>query len=100
MFFTHPVTASSNGLMDWNFVKMLDRNAHVTIGSDWSGTFDPDLFPHYVGIVEKVGASRLCGTLTRSGAEAVGREKETGSIEVGKKANFIAPSRDLSKEGL
>jgi predicted amidohydrolase YtcJ len=35
--------------------------------------------------------------LTLAGAEAMGREKDLGSIEVGKKANFIAVDRDLSR---
>ena len=35
--------------------------------------------------------------ITLSGAEAVGREAEMGSIAVGKKANFIAVDRDLSR---
>jgi predicted amidohydrolase YtcJ len=96
MFFNHPATASSNGLMDWNFSKMLDNNAHITIGSDWGDSSDPSLFGHCAGIVEKVGAVKLCRILTLSGAEAVGREGDTGSIGVGKKANFIALSRDLS----
>jgi predicted amidohydrolase YtcJ len=96
-FFTHPATASSNGLMDWNFSKMLDSEAHITIGSDWGDTSDPSLLGHCAGIVEKVGASKLCRILTLAGAEAVGREREMGSIEVGKKANFIALNKDLSK---
>lgn len=33
--------------------------------------------------------------LTLTGAEAVGRDKELGSIEVGKKANFITVDQDL-----
>jgi predicted amidohydrolase YtcJ len=104
MFFTHPVTEMSGGLMDWNFVKMLEAGAHVTIGSDWGVPEDPSPFPAMASIVEKVGGGDvakggeiLCRMLTLAGAEAVGAEKTTGSIEVGKKANFIALDRDLSK---
>lgn len=39
----------------------------------------------------------MCRMLTLAGAEAVGREKDLGSIEVGKKANFIAVDQDLSQ---
>jgi len=35
--------------------------------------------------------------LTHAGAEPVGREDELGSIEVGKQANFIAVSRNMSE---
>jgi predicted amidohydrolase YtcJ len=35
--------------------------------------------------------------ITLGGAEAVGRERMIGSIEVGKMANFIALDRDLSE---
>lgn len=35
--------------------------------------------------------------LTLSGAEAVGREGVQGSIEVGKRADFIVVDRDLSR---
>ncbi|KAF2466214.1 amidohydrolase 3 [Lindgomyces ingoldianus] len=104
MFFTHPVTASSGGLMDWNFTKMLDAGAHLTIGSDWGAAPDPSLFGALAGIVETVGggskdkgAEILCRMLTINGAEAVGKDKEVGSIEVGKKANFIVVDRNLSK---
>ncbi|KAF2105584.1 amidohydrolase 3 [Lophiotrema nucula] len=104
MFFTHPVTLSSNGLMDWNFPKMLAAGAHLTIGSDWGAAPDPSLFDAMEGIVEVVGngskekgGEMILRMLTMNGAEAVGREKEVGSITVGKKANFIVMDRDLSK---
>lgn len=104
MFFTHPATEMSGGLMDWNFVKMLEVEAHVTIGSDWGVPEDPSPFPAMAGIVEKVGGGDkakggelLCRMLTLAGAEAVGAETTSGSIEIGKKANFIALDRDLSK---
>ena len=103
-FFVHPVTASSGGLMDWNFPKMLKANAHVTIGSDWGAGESPDLLPCMAGIVDSVGGGdqqlggqKLCRILTLAGAEAVGRDAELGSIQVGKKANFISVSNDLSK---
>lgn len=42
------------------------------------------------------GAKMLLRMLTLAGAEAVAREKETGSIQVGKRANFIQVDRDLA----
>jgi len=103
-FFTHPITAVSGGLMNWDFAKMLAYKAHVTIGSDWGAGEEPDILPFLDGIVEVVGGGdrqaggeNLCRMLTIAGAEAVGRERDLGSIEVGKRANFIAVDRDLSR---
>jgi predicted amidohydrolase YtcJ len=103
-FFTHPITAGSGGLMNWEFAKMLAHNAHVTVGSDWGAGEEPDMLPFLDGIVEVLGGGdrqaegeALCRMLTLAGAEAVGRQKDLGSIEVGKKANFIAVDRDLSR---
>jgi predicted amidohydrolase YtcJ len=102
--FVHPVTKASDGLMDWNFTKMMDADAHITIGSDWGAVPDPSLFQHMANIVEIVGqgdeaagGEALCRMMTINGAIAVNKEKETGSIEVGKKANFIVLNQDLSK---
>jgi|SRR5690242_1813298 len=102
--FVHPVTAASKGLMDWNFPKMIEAGAHITIGSDWGAVPDPSLFQAMENIVEIVGkgdrsagGEALCRMITLNGAVAVGRERETGSIEVGKKANFVVMSQDLSK---
>jgi predicted amidohydrolase YtcJ len=104
MFFTHPVTTSSNGLMHWNFPAHLQQNTHMTIGSDWGVPDLPAPFPAMAGIVDSVGggdrkrgAEVLLRCLTLSGAEAVGRGGEMGSIEVGKGASFIAVDRDLSE---
>ncbi|KAF2687320.1 amidohydrolase 3 [Lentithecium fluviatile CBS 122367] len=104
LFFTHPVTASSNGLMDWNFPKMLAANAHMTIGSDWGAAPDPSVLPALAQIVETMGGGKkekggelLCRMLTLQGAMAVGREKEVGSVEVGKRANFLVVDRDLGR---
>ena len=103
-FFTHPITLANKDLMNWDFAKMLAANAHITIGSDWGAGAEPDLLPCLDSIVEVVGqgdrragGEALCRILTLAGAEAVGREKELGSIEVGKKANFIAVDQDLSR---
>ena len=102
--FVHPITAASEGLMDWNFSKMMDAGAHITIGSDWGAVPDPSLFQHMANIVKIVGrgykaagGEALCRMMTLNGAIAVDRQKEFGSIEVGKKANFIVVNKDLSK---
>ncbi|KZM26150.1 uncharacterized protein EKO05_0000451 [Ascochyta rabiei] len=102
--FVHPVTAASEGLMNWNFTRMMDAGAHITIGSDWGAVPDPSLFQHMANIVttvgrgdKAVGGEALCLMMTLNGAIAVGRERELGSIEVGKKANFIVMNQDLSK---
>ena len=104
VFFAHPMTEASGGLMDWNFNKMLAADARITIGSDWGVPEDPSPFPAMAAIVEKVGdgdkvkgAEILCRLLTLSGAEAVGAEKRSGSIEVGKRADFIAIDRNLAE---
>lgn len=89
--------------MDWNFGKMINHKAHITIGSDWGVPESPSVFPGIEGIVASVGngdcgegARKLLRMITLSGAEAVGRERETGSIQVGKRANFIEIDRDLA----
>lgn len=103
-FFTHPITEANKELMNWNFPKMLAVNAHLTIGSDWGAGEAPDLLPFLQGTVDLIGkgdrgrgGEMMCRMLTLAGAEAVAREKDLGSIEVGKKANFISVDRDLSK---
>lgn len=92
----------------WPFKALQDAGVHVTVGSDWIMPPTPDLFPALAAIVETLGTAKgktaketggekICRMITLSGAEAVGREKESGSIEVGKKASFIAVDRDLSR---
>ncbi|KIW16533.1 hypothetical protein PV08_06588 [Exophiala spinifera] len=104
IFFVHPITESSRGLMHWSFPRMIEPSALITIGSDWCAPNLPDLLPIMSNIVESVGdgdknvgAARICRILTLAGAEAVGRQDKFGSIERGKKANFIALDNDLSR---
>ena len=94
----------NSDLMDWNFARMIENQAHMTIGSDWIGSPPPSLLEHCAAVfpdVEKAtnghGGEVLCRMLTLNGAQAVTRDHEVGSIEVGKKANFICVSRDLSR---
>ncbi|KAF2097565.1 amidohydrolase 3 [Rhizodiscina lignyota] len=103
-FFGHPLTQGFKDVLDWDFVKLADAGAHITVGSDWGGFFDPSLIVAGANAVERVGKGSkerggelLCRYLTLAGAEAVGKQNERGSIEVGKKASFIAVDKDLSK---
>jgi predicted amidohydrolase YtcJ len=109
MFFVHPITSMSNGLMDWNFGKMLNHGAHLTIGSDWAFQ-DPAILPACALILDSVATAlpasadprssagaAICRMLTLAGAVATGRDSAVGTIAIGKKANFIMVDRDLGK---
>lgn len=99
------VTAeTTGGAIDWDFQRVLGAKPLATIGSDWFSSPTPELIHSVFRKVEQVGGGDkakggqiLCRMLTLSGAEAVGKESEIGSIEVGKRANFIAVDRDLSR---
>lgn len=102
--FVHPLIASLGGTAEWNFIKMMNAGAHITIGSDWGAVPDPSLFGALAKIVDTVGkgdrvkgGELLCRMMTLNGAIAVGAEKRLGSIAVGKTANFVVMDRDLSK---
>ncbi|KAG5747191.1 hypothetical protein H9Q69_011210 [Fusarium xylarioides] len=106
----HDANLTSNypHIFKWPFKELQDTGVHVTVGSDWFLTDTPDLFPALSAIVERfgtqegktakeVGGAKICRIITLAGAEAVGKASEMGSIETGKKANFIAVDRDLSR---
>ncbi|KAJ5094141.1 amidohydrolase-like protein 3 [Penicillium angulare] len=116
--FHEPVVQEIPHLLKWPFNEILQSGAQMTIGSDWLLPETPSLFDALAAIVEKVeffpggrrstalaeGRSRkerggeiLCRVISLGGAEAVGAETRSGSLEVGKVANFIALDRDLSK---
>ncbi|KAL7758877.1 hypothetical protein ACKLNR_011304 [Fusarium oxysporum f. sp. zingiberi] len=102
------LTANYPHIFKWPFKELQDAGVHVTVGSDWFLTDTPDLFPALSAVVERfgtqagkttkeVGGAKICRIITLAGAEAVGKASEMGSIETGKKANFIAVDRDLSR---
>ncbi|KAF4339531.1 hypothetical protein FBEOM_6557 [Fusarium beomiforme] len=106
----HDTSLTSNypDIFKWPFKELQDAGVHVTVGSDWFLPEAPDLFPALSAVVDKfgtqegktakeVGGERICRIITLAGAEAVGKAAEMGSIEVGKKANFILVDRDLSR---
>ncbi|MFL1453976.1 amidohydrolase [Marinobacter sp. GN3S48] len=72
---------------------------HITIGSDWIITPDPNLFPALQGMLERgdesVDLRKALRMMTLDGARAVGQEKQIGSLEVGKAADFIILDRNL-----
>lgn len=113
LLFPIPDIAAPDGLATWDFAKMIKSGAHVTIGSDYINE-DPSPMTPCAAILDNVmsampeslkdkdGARKAAGKaivrmLTLSGAEATGRDHIVGSIEVGKKANFIMIDRDLSQ---
>ncbi|PYH90690.1 amidohydrolase-like protein 3 [Aspergillus ellipticus CBS 707.79] len=115
--FHHPVVDEYPELNKWAFNGVLASGALMTIGSDWMLPENPSLFDALAAIVERIryypggkvrrlamgetakqrGGEILCCVLTLSGAEAVGMQHRTGSLEVGKMANFIVVDRDLSQ---
>lgn len=78
----------------------LERNgAAVTIGSDWALTETPNLFPALQGMLdrgeESVSIASALKMMTIAGAQAVGIDERTGSLEEGKSADFIVLDRNL-----
>ncbi|KAF5646011.1 hypothetical protein F52700_1960 [Fusarium sp. NRRL 52700] len=106
----HDTNLTSNypNIFEWPFEELQDTGVHVTVGSDCFLTDTPGLFPALSAVVERfgtqkgktpkeVGGPKICRIMTLAGAEAVGKASEMGSTETGKKANFIAVNRDLSR---
>lgn len=107
IFHETSLTAHFPHIFQWPFKELHDAGVHVTVGSDWILPPTPDIFPALAAVVERfgpepgktakeVGGERICRIITLSGAEAVDKAMEMGSIQVGKRANFIAVDRDLS----
>ncbi|MBA6058167.1 amidohydrolase [Pseudomonas juntendi] len=83
----------------FKFNTMHRLGAHVTVGSDWIITENPNLFPALQGMLlrdtESVDLETALFMMTMAGAQAVGRQDEFGSLEVGKSADFIVLDRNL-----
>ncbi|TVY84614.1 Uncharacterized protein LSUE1_G001518, partial [Lachnellula suecica] len=80
--------------------EMLDAGVNVSLGTDGApcgNTYDMFREMHLAGILHKganldaglVGAETVLEMATIDGARALGLEKEIGSLEVGKKADFV-----------
>ena len=100
IFHEKELIAHSNNQLIWPFEDLLKANVHVTIGSDWILPLTPNLFPALAAVVPRIGIEQAIRCITLAGAEAVGQAEEFGSIEVGKKANFIQLDRDLTKRNI
>lgn len=88
------------GLMDYyHFNTVLKHHAHMTVGSDWIITPDPNLFPALQGMIqhgaESIDLDTAIEAMTLSGARAVNRAEHRGSLEPGKSADFIVLDRDI-----
>jgi cytosine/adenosine deaminase-related metal-dependent hydrolase len=86
--------------------EMLDAGVSVSLGTDGApcgNTYDMFREMHLVGILHKganlnatlVGAETVLEMATINGARALGLEEEIGSIEVGKKADFVVVNPGL-----
>lgn len=80
--------------------EMLDKGVNVSLGTDGApcgNTYDMFREMHLAGILHKganldaglVGAEEVLDMATINGARALGLEKEVGSLEVRKKADFV-----------
>lgn len=90
---------------------MLDAGAVVTYGSDWDNVPEPNPWLGIEGMVtrrypgnpeygqwrkdERIDIETAIQVFTRNGAMAMEREDETGSIEVGKSADFIVINQNI-----
>ncbi|ANW67266.1 hydrolase [Mycobacterium sp. djl-10] len=83
----------------YQFRKVVESGATMTIGSDWIITPDPNLFPALQGMLDKGNSSVDLETavrlLTIEGARVVGRGEVQGSITVGKSADMIVLDRPI-----
>lgn len=83
----------------YTFATMENLGTHMTIGSDWIITENPNLFPALQGMLERGSESVTLESalymMTLAGAKAVGLDDRTGSLEVGKSADFIVLDRNL-----
>ena len=84
------------------FNNLKKYGALLTIGSDWVFAPDtPNIFPGLQALTENkhgwdLTREEVIKMVTIHGAEAVSREKDEGTIEAGKLANFIILDRDLT----
>ncbi len=92
---------------------LIDAGAVVTYGSDWDNVPDPDPWFALEGMItrqypgkpdygqlnpnERVDVETAIQIFTRNGAMAMEKENETGTIEVGKSADFIVINQNLLK---
>ncbi|EXL66833.1 hypothetical protein FOPG_17014 [Fusarium oxysporum f. sp. conglutinans race 2 54008] len=98
-FFDYESSGLDFPLIDWDFERMVAEGNHATIGSDWSYGMPLPILPAVAIVARKVGTEKTLEMITLAGARATNREKDAGSIETGKVANFINVDRDLSKGG-
>ena len=100
--------------MDLTFTPLktiIDAGAVVSYGSDWDNRPEPDPWFAIEGMItrqypgrpelgrlnpaQRLDRETVIGIFTRNGAMLMGTEDETGTIEVGKSADFIVIDRNI-----
>lgn len=92
-------TLGNPPLPAWQFRTLHENDVMMTMGTDWPVTDDPNMFPALQGLLDRGYESLDLETglkmMTINGAISLGWQKDLGSIEAGKTANFIVLDRNL-----
>ncbi|MGP4029894.1 amidohydrolase [Actinomadura sp. 3N407] len=84
---------------DFYFDEVVAAGAEMTMGTDWSVSESPNLFPALQGALQhgrhSIDLKTALAALTINGARAVGGDDRWGSLGVGKSADFIVLDRNL-----
>jgi predicted amidohydrolase YtcJ len=83
----------------WQFRTLSAKGVMMTVGSDWPVSTEPNLFPALQGLLfhgdESIDLASALRMVTINGAIASGKQRERGSIETGKRANFIVLTKNI-----
>lgn len=96
----------------WPVRELSDQGVHLAAGADWPVVMDPNPFPAIEALVTRkrpgqkddtpygaqhaIDLKTALEVFTKGGAYELFQEDQTGSIEVGKRADFIVLDKDIT----